>query len=104
VLTPRLNENPAIMGITLSIAALGILALVVADVSRWVRKQRPEGSGGSALSTLVSLFLVIFALVSLSVSSQLAESSSGIAKLLLFLFIVANAVLVRASWTSTEAH
>jgi hypothetical protein len=91
------------MGMTLSIAALGILVLVVAGVSRRVRKERPEGSGGSALSTLVTLFSVIFALVSLSVASQLAENSSAIAKLVLVLFIVVNAALVRASWASTEA-
>ncbi len=91
------------MGITLSIAAFGILALVVADVSRWVLKERPGGSGGRALSAFVTLFLLIFALVSLSVASQLAENSSGITKLALFVFIVANAVLVRVSWASAEA-
>jgi hypothetical protein len=91
------------MGIILSTAALGMLVLVVAGVSRWVRKERPEGSGGSALSMLVTLFLVIFALVSLSVASQLAENSSGPAKLFLFLFLIANAVLIRASWASAKA-
>lgn len=91
------------MTILLSIAALVVLVLVIAGVSRLVRKEQPEGSGGHLLSALVTAFLIIFAVVSLSVASQLAENSSGIAKVTLFLFIVVNTFLFRVCWTNAES-
>lgn len=92
------------MGTTLTIAALGILVLVIGSVSRWVRKEKPEGAWGRLLSALVVLFLCIFALVSLSAASQLAENSSGVAQLALFLFVVLGALLVRVAWSSAKAY
>lgn len=85
----------------LTIAALAVLLLVIAGVSRWVGKQKPEGA--KALPVFVALFLCVFAAVSLSAASQLAGSSSGTTKLVLLVFVVLNALLVRASWPSAEA-
>ena len=92
-----------IMETLLTTVALVVLVLVIAAVSRWVGKERSEVAGGRLLSVVVTLFLVIFAAVSLSASSQLAEGS-GTTKLVLFLFLMVIAVLLRVSWAKAEAR
>ena len=92
------------MGTTLTVVAFAILVLVVGTVSRWVRKEKPVGTGGRVLSAAVALLLCVFAIVSLSAASQLAENSSSATRLVLFLFVSLTAILAGFIGLAPEAR
>jgi hypothetical protein len=85
------------MGIALSIADLIVLLTIVVSVSRAVRNGQPRGFGPQLLSICITLALLIFALVSFTAASGLAESSS-FGQAVLFIFLVVTAIVARVSW------
>ena len=87
------------MGIVLRIADLLVLLSVVVSVSRAVRNGQSQGFAGQLLSICIFLAVLIFALVSFTAASGLAESSA-LNQAALFLFLVVTAIVSRLSWAS----
>lgn len=85
------------MGIVLTIADLLVLLTVVVSISRAVQNGQPPGFGPQLLSICVTVALLIFALVSFTAASGLAESSS-LGQAVLFIFLVVTAIVARFSW------
>lgn len=88
------------MTILLTIADVIVLVTVVISVSRAVWK----GQSSALLSAFISLAMPIFALVSLSAASGLAESSSSSSQGILLVFLVAIAIVAGSSWTKNPAQ
>lgn len=82
-------ENWSAMAILLSIVAAVALILIVGSVSRWVYKE-----GGILLSVVVTIFLGLFGIVSLQEAS-LTALNSALSELVLCVFLVADAILIR---------
>jgi len=87
------------MGIALTIADLLVLLAVVAGAWRAVRNGQSPGPGSLILSICVILALLIFALVSFTAASGLAESSS-LNQVVLLAFLVVTAIVARVSWVN----
>jgi hypothetical protein len=87
------------MGIALTIADLLVLLAVVAGAWRAVRNGQSQGPGSLILSICVILALLIFALVSFTSASGLAESSS-LNQVVLLAFLVVTAIVARVSWVN----
>ncbi len=87
------------MGIALSIADLLVLLVIVISVSRTVRNGQPRGFGPLLLSICIVVAVLIFALVSFTAASGLAQSSS-LNQVVLLVFLVVTAVVARVSWAS----
>ena len=95
----RGTYNPSRMRIALSIADLLVLLAVVFGALRAVRNGRSRGPGSLLLSICITLALLIFALVSFTAASGLAESSS-LNQVVLLAFLVVTAVVARVSWVN----
>jgi hypothetical protein len=79
------------MGIVLIIADLLVLLAIVISVSRAVR------GSGSLLTVCIVIALLVFATVSFTAASGLAQSSAfnqGV----LFAFLIVTAIVARVSW------
>jgi len=85
------------MGIILIIADLLLLLMIVISVSRAVRNGRPGGSGQLLLTVCIVIALLIFATVSFTAASGLAESSS-LNQGVLLAFLIVTAIVARVSW------
>jgi len=85
------------MGIVLSIADLLVLLTIVMSVLRAVRNGPTQGFGAQLLSICVAVAVLIFAVVSFTAASGLAESSS-LNQGVLLTFLVLTAVVARLSW------
>ena len=88
------------MGIALSIADLLVLLTIVISASRAVRNGQSRGFGPLLLSICIVLALLIFAVVSFTAASGLAESSSSLSQGVLLVFLVVTAIVVRVSWAN----
>lgn len=87
------------MGIALRITDLLVLLAVVAGALRAVRNGQSRSTGSSILSICMVLALLIFALVSFTAASGLAESSS-LNQIVLLAFLVVTAIVARVSWVN----
>lgn len=87
------------MGIALTIADLLVLLTVVAGALRAVRNGQSRGPGSLLLSICIALALLIFALVSFTAASGLAESSL-LNQVVLLAFLVVTAIVARVSWAN----
>jgi len=85
------------MGIVLIIADLLVLLTIVFSVSRAVRYGQPSGSGSLLLTVCIVVALVIFATVSFTAASGLAQSSS-LNQGVLLAFLIVTAIVARVSW------
>ena len=80
------------MGIVLIIADLLVLLTIVVSVSRAVR-----GSGSLLLTVCIVVALLVFATVSFTAASGLAQSSAFNQGVLLA-FLIVTAIVARVSW------
>jgi hypothetical protein len=80
------------MGIVLIIADLLVLLTIVVSVSRAVR-----GSGSLLLTVCIVIALLVFATVSFTAASGLAQSSS-LNQGVLLAFLIVTAIVARFSW------
>ncbi len=80
------------MSIILTIADLLVLLTIVISVSRVVR-----GSGSLLLTVCIVIALLVFAAVSFTAASGLAQSSAFNQGVLLA-FLIATAIVARVSW------
>ena len=87
------------MGIALSIADLLVLLTVVAGALRAGRNGQSRGPGSLLLSICITVGMLIFALVSFTAASGLAESSS-LNQVVLLVFLVVTAIVARVSWAN----
>jgi hypothetical protein len=85
------------MGIVLIIADLLVLLTIVISVSRAVRNGQPNGSGSMLLTVCIVVALLIFATVSFTAASGLAQSSS-LNQGVLLAFLIVTAIVARVSW------
>lgn len=87
------------MGIALSIADVLVLLAIVISASRAVRNSQSRGFGPLLLSICIVLAMLIFALVSFTAASGLAQSSPFNQGVLLA-FLLATAIVARVSWAT----
>jgi len=80
------------MSILLTIADLLLLLMIVMSVSRAVR-----GSGSLLLTVCIVIALLVFATVSFTAASGLAQSSAFNQGVLLA-FLILTAIVARVSW------
>jgi hypothetical protein len=85
------------MGIILTIADLLVLLTIVISVSRAVRNGRPSGSGQLLLTVCIVIALLVFATVSFTAASGLAQSSA-FNQAALLAFLIVTAIVARVSW------
>ena len=85
------------MGIVLTIADLLVLLTIVISVSRAVRNGRPNGFGQTLLTVCIVVALVIFATVSFTAASGLAQSSA-FNQVVLLAFLIVTAIVARVAW------
>lgn len=85
------------MGIVLIVADLLVLLTIVISVSRAVRYGQPSGSGSLLLTVCIVVALLIFATVSFTAASGLAQSSS-LSQGVLLAFLIVTAIVARFSW------
>jgi hypothetical protein len=85
------------MGTILAIADVLVLLGLVISVSRAVRRGQPQGSGPLALTIVIGIAVVIFAIVSFCAASGLAHNTA-FNQVALLIFLIAIAVVARASW------
>lgn len=85
------------MSAILSIADLLVLLTIVISVSRAVRKGQPSSSGSLLLTACIVVALLIFATVSFTAASGLAESSA-LNQGVLLAFLIVTAIVARVSW------
>ena len=85
------------MGIVLIIADLLVLLTIVISVSRAVRYGQPSSSGSLLLTVCIVIALLIFATVSFTAASGLAQSSS-FSQGVLLVFLIVTAIVARVSW------
>lgn len=87
------------MATLLSIAALIVVLFVIVSVARWVFNQ-----GGALLAAFVTLFLIIFAMVSVSAATLFAHIFSGGLQLLLLCSIVLTAIFIWIAWVPASSN
>lgn len=92
------------MGILLNIADIAVLAVVVISVARAVWTGQTSSPGAKLLSACIVLALLIFAMVSLSAASGLAQGPSVLNQGILLLFLVAIAIVAGVSWKKEPAR
>jgi hypothetical protein len=80
------------MSILLTIADLLVLLTIVISVSRAVR-----GSGSLLLTVCIVIALLVFATVSFTAASGLAQSSA-FNQAVLLAFLIVTAIVARVSW------
>jgi hypothetical protein len=85
------------MGIVLIIADLLVLLTIVISVSRAVRNGQAGGSGSLLLTVCILVALLVFATVSFTAASGLAQSSS-LNQGVLLAFLIVTAIVARVSW------
>ena len=85
------------MGIVLIIADLLVLLTIVLSVSRAVRNGQAGGSGSLLLTVCIVVALLVFATVSFTAASGLAQSSS-LNQGVLLAFLIVTAIVARVSW------
>jgi hypothetical protein len=85
------------MGIVLIIADLLVLLTIVVSVSRAVRYGQPSGSSSLLLTVCIVVALLVFATVSFTAASGLAQSSAFNRGVLLA-FLIVTAIVARVSW------
>jgi hypothetical protein len=85
------------MGIVLIIADLLVLLTIVISVSRAVRNGRPSGSSQLLLTVCIVIALLVFATVSFTAASGLAQSSA-FNQAVLLAFLIVTAIVARLSW------
>ena len=85
------------MTIILTIADLLLLLTIVVSISRAVRNGQPHNSGSMLLTACIVVALLIFATVSFTAASGLAQSSSFNQGVLLA-FLIVTAIVARFSW------
>ena len=85
------------MGTVLTIVDVLVLLSIVISVSRAVRNGQPRGTGPLILFICMVVAVLIFAAVSFTAASGLAQSSL-FNQVALLLFLVATAVMARVSW------
>jgi hypothetical protein len=85
------------MGAVLTIIDVLVLLTLVISVSRAVRNGQPRGTGPLILSICIVVAVLIFAVVSFTAASGLAQSSS-FNQVALLLFLIVIAVMARFSW------
>ncbi len=85
------------MGILLIIADLLVLLTIVISVSRAVRNGQAGGSGSLLLTVCIVVALLVFATVSFTAASGLAQSSS-LNQGVLLAFLIVTAIVARVSW------
>jgi len=86
------------MGIALTIVDLLVLLAIVMSALRAVWNGQSRGSGSLLLSVCIALAMLIFALVSFTAASGLAESSSSLSQGVLLAFLVVTAIVTSFSW------
>jgi hypothetical protein len=85
------------MGTVLIIADLLVLLTIVVSVSRAVRNGQPSGSGQLLLTVCIVIALLVFATVSFTAASGLAQSSS-LNQGVLLAFLIVTAIVGRVAW------
>jgi hypothetical protein len=85
------------MGIVLIIADLLVLLTIVISVSRAGRNGQAGGSGSLLLTVCIVVALLVFATVSFTAASGLAQSSS-LNQGVLLAFLIVTAIVARVSW------
>lgn len=85
------------MGTILIIADILVLLSIVISVSRAVRNGQPRGTGPLVLSICIVIAVLIFAIVSFTAASGLAQSSA-FNQVALLLFLIVIAAMARVSW------
>jgi len=85
------------MGTILIIADLLVLLTIVISVSRAVRNGQASGSGQTLLTVCIVIALLVFATVSFTAASGLAQSSS-LNQGVLLAFLIVTAIVARVSW------
>ena len=91
------RKIPPRMGIVLIIADLLVLLTIVISVSRAVLYGQPGGSGSMLLTVCIVVALLIFATVSFTAASGLAQSSS-LSQGVLLVFLIVTAIVAGVSW------
>jgi hypothetical protein len=87
------------MGLLLGISDFIVLFLIVIYIPRDVWKHE-QGSGSLALSIVIALALIVFALVSFASYLSLVEVSSSLTRGILLVILLGMAALLRLSWVS----
>ena len=85
------------MSILLTIADLLVLLTIVASISRAVRYGQQNGSGSLLLTVCIVIALLVFATVSFTAASGLAQSSA-FNQAVLLAFLIVTAIVARVSW------
>jgi len=92
------------MEILLSIADIVVLILVVISVARAVWTGQTPSPGAKLLSACIVLALLVFAMVSLSAASGLAQGPSTLGQGILLVFLVGIAIVAGVSWKKEPAR
>ena len=89
------------MGTIVHIVDAAVLLLLIVLVPRNVSRGLSRGPGSLLLSICVGVFVIIFAVVSLTVAVGFLDST--LAQLLWLLVLLAMAYVVRISWANKAA-